>query len=62
MTWQISNVGWPIPLSTSWPVSDSGKHRIEATPYLLTSPPVQLYGSSLYYSESQKGQVINTWS
>ena len=62
MTWQIKDVGWPIPISNNtWPITNSVKHKIEATPY-MQAPPVETYGSSYYYSDSKKGSVINEWS
>jgi len=64
MTWDIRNVGWPIPYQNdSWPISKPKKPAIE--PIYMFAYRDQLYaqpyGYTRYISEYHKGRNIDTW-
>ena len=60
MSWEIRNVGWPIPVS-NWNGIPNTKHHIEAStiiePYKIVVIP--LYGNNYFYTENHKGRNIN---
>lgn len=63
MTWEIRNVGWPVPYTTHdyWPLA---KPKQLVNPYLFEyrdKEYIQPYGHTYYPTENYKGKTINQW-
>lgn len=64
MTWEIRNVGWPLPYSDTWPISQK-KTKPAEMPYLFEHRDklyIQPYGYTYYSTENYKGRIISYWS
>lgn len=64
MSWELRNVGWPIPLPEPWPFflrnpkPQQNYYIMEHRDKMFIYP----YGYTQFHSEYYKGGVINTWS
>jgi len=62
MVWDVRNVGWPVPYGDTWPISS----RPPPSPLQESPSPTKhyivVYGYSPFYSETNKGWLIDTWA
>ena len=64
MTWEIRNVGWPVPYGDTRPVSQNKPKPVEV-PHLFEYRDklyIQPYGYTYYSTETHKGRIVNYWS
>lgn len=67
MTWELRNVGWPIPYTNidDWPISYK---KLDDWPIpnkddwpIPKQQKYYYYGYSIYLTENNKGTIISTW-
>lgn len=62
MTWELRNVGWPVPYGEPWPISSKSPKSQESQ--IQTSPTkhiIVVYGYNWFATEAHLGQKVNVW-